>query len=152
MTEGQKRMIESFQADYLRITGAYIRIVPCTQWEFKADLGEPIEFWKLVRIVFDFTGWTFKDTYNKSRKEEACFRRSLIDFIAVNNGTYYNHCAKFTGRDHTTIMHSVTSFENRLETQDHTRRLFSEVIRYVKDNYYIYKDLTFTRESFGEGT
>jgi chromosomal replication initiation ATPase DnaA len=146
----KKKRIEEYQEDYHKLTGEYIKVIQCTKWEGEANLGEPIEFWKLVQVVSDFTGWPYKKIYNKSRNEEVCFRRALIDFIAVNNDITYNFCAKATDRDHVTVMHSVSRFEDRLDVEPHTRKVFGEVIRYVRENYYIYKELNITKESFEE--
>lgn len=141
MTTNEKRdLIKNYSEDYFNRTGEYLKMTPCSRWEVAAFFDEKVGFWKIVKLVFDFTGWEKRDTFNQSRLSERVFRRSLIDFIAVHNGCTYSSCAKLTGRtDHTTVINSVSKFENKLETELHTRRYFYEVMRYIKDNYYIYE-------------
>lgn len=147
MTTNEKRdLIRNYSDDYFNRTGEYLKMAPCSRWEAAATFQDGVDFWKIVKIVLDFTGWEKKDVYTKSQNEEKVFRRALIDFIAISNGCSYNSCAKLTGREsHTTILHSVARFENRLETELHTRRYFYEVMRYIKENIYIYddKDISF---------
>lgn len=141
MTTNEKMdLIRNYSEDYFRRTGENLKMTPCSRWEAAANFSQGISFWKLVKIVFDFTGWDKKVTYSPNRSEERVFRRSLIDFIAINNGCSYSLCARITNRDHTTVLHSVSRFENRLETELHTRRYFYEVMRYIKDNYHIYEN------------
>lgn len=147
MTTNEKRdLIHSFSEDYFKRTGEHIKLIPCSRWEASASLQENVSFWKIAKLVFDFTGWSKEDTYNRSQKEEKVFRRALIDFIAVSNGCSYVSCGKLTNRDHTTILYSVNRFENRLETEPHTKRYFNEVISYIKENLYIYRDKNITDE------
>lgn len=105
---------------------------------------EKVDYWKLVRVIFDLTGWDKAGTYHsigRGRKpEEEAFRRSLIDYIAVKNGCSYSFCARATGRYHTTVLNSVRRFEERLETDAHTRAFFKEVMDYIRENYHIYEN------------
>lgn len=141
MTTNEKMdLLRNYSEDYFRRTGESLKMITCSRWEAAASFSEGVGFWKLVKIIFDFTGWQKKDTYTRIQTEEKVFRRALIDFIAINNGCSYSLCARITKRDHTTVLHSVSRFENRLETELHTRRYFYEVMRYIKDNYYIYEN------------
>lgn len=147
MTDKEKRdLIISYQEDYHHKTGSYIKMAECTKWEAVVDLHCEVEFWKLVKVVMDFTGWEYEKIYNLSRHQEVILKRGMIDFISVKNGILLNTCAKLTGRDHGTVINSVGKFENRLETEEHLKRFFYEVIKYVRENYYLYKDQDITKE------
>lgn len=147
MTTNEKNeLLKKYNEDYFHRTGEYLKMTPCSRWESAAFIHNGIGFWKIVKIVFDFTGWIKGDTFSRIRKEEKIFRRGLIDFIAVSNGCSYNSCARFTNRDHTTVLSSVSNFENRLETELHTRRYFYEIMRYIKDNFHIYEHQNITEE------
>lgn len=139
MTSQEKLdLMKSYIDSYYRITGEHIKIAECSQWEAMANFTEKADFWKLVKVIFDLTGWTKKGTFGKGRLQERVFRRGLIDFVAVHNGCAYNQCARLTDRDHTSVIHSVRKFEERLETETHTRAFFKEVMDYIRGNYYIY--------------
>lgn len=149
MTDVEKRtLILSYQEDYTRQTGEHLKVVPCSRWEAAASFSDQAEFWKIFKVLSDYTGWIKSETYLRSQTEEKVFRRGIIDFIAVNNGVNYSECARLTKRDHTTVIHSVRQFENRLDTELHVRRYFYEAVRYIKENYHIYKDQNITEESF----
>lgn len=152
MTHEEKRkLIKSYQEDYHNKTGEYITMVPTSKWQAVVDIGVKVELWKLVKVIMDFTGWEYDKIYNKSRKEACVYKRAVIDFIAVHNSCNYNTCAKQTNRDHVTVIHSVKTFENRLETESGIRIAFYEIVTYVKDNYYLYMDQDISKESLIKG-
>lgn len=143
MTKQEKSNLrKSYADDYHRITGEYIRVLPCSQWGAVVNFMEKIDFWKLVKVVFDLTGWDKKGTFDRGRMEERIFRRGVIDFIAIHNGCSYSQCARLTNRDHTSVMNSVRKFEDRLLTDSPTRTFLREVADYIKENYYIYENQT----------
>lgn len=149
--EEKKKLIISYQEDYHHKTGSYIKMAECSKWEAVVDLHYEIEFWKLVKVIMDFTSWPYKKIFNLSRHQEVILKRGLIDFIAVKNGLPLNTCAKLTDREHGTVINSISKFENRLETEEHLKRFFYEVVKYVRDNYYLYKDQNITKESLRGG-
>lgn len=141
MTKQEKAELRrSYEESYHKTTGEHIRVVPCSEWSAVVTFVERVDFWKLVKVVFDLTGWTKSGTFGKGRAEERIFRRGLIDFIAIYNGCSYSQCARLTGRDHTTVLNSVRKFEDRLGTDSHTRSLLKETADYIKENYYIYEN------------
>lgn len=148
MTTNEKNeLLKKYTEDYFNRTGEHLKMTPCSRWESAAYFHNGVGFWKIVKIVFDFTGWTKLETFAKVRKEERIFRRGLIDFIAVNNGCSYSLCARATDRDHTTVINSVSTFERRLDTELHTRRYFYEVMRYIRDNFHIYENHDINEEN-----
>lgn len=106
----------------------------------KVNFPEKVEFWKLVRVILDFTGWSKEYVFNKSggaRSEEKIFARGLIYYLAISNGCTYVSCGKLTARDHTTVLNSVSKFENRLACEIHSRRFLQQVLSYVNENYHL---------------
>lgn len=150
MTNGEKRqLIISYQEDYSKKTGEYIKLHPCTKWEAMCNFTDKVEFLTLVKMICDFTGWVKEDLFSKakgSRGDSKTFARSLIYFTAVNNGCSYNDCAKMTNRDHSVVISSVNTFENRLDTEIHTKKFFYEVTEFLKGNYFLYVDKVTTEE------
>lgn len=139
-------LIESYKKDFIERTGRSIKITTCKKWEGLANFTDKVEFWTVVYIVFEFTGWKLDETYVKSRTDEKIFRRGLIDYIAHNNGCTLVSIGKLSGRDHTTIMNSIKCFENWLDTEKFAVSIFNEILEYLKENYYTYKSRVMTRE------
>lgn len=135
----EEQLIYSYKQDFEDKTGKSIKISLCNKIESKANFIDNIEFWKLVKAVFDYTGWTKAQTFSRSRKEELVLRRALIYYIAVHNGCSLTKCGQLTGRDHSTVIHLIGTFENRLATDMWQKKFFNEVVTYVRENYHLYK-------------
>jgi len=145
----QEILIDNFKKDFKKQIGRGVKIIVCNKWQSEANFTDKANFWAIVKVVFDATGWTYKGTYPKystvrgrpkGDTTEAAFRRAMIDYIASNNGVQMLLIAKETGRDnHTSILSSIASFEARLDTEHTTQKLFGEIMEYIKENYYLYK-------------
>lgn len=96
---------------------------------------EKIDFDTIMQLVFDATGWTHKTTYVPVRKVEAVFRRGIIDLIANCNSVKLIECARATWRDATTVINSLRSIEDRLDTDMYARSTLREIMEYIKENY-----------------
>lgn len=152
----QEILISDFKKNFKEKFNRGVKVVICNKWQSEANFTDKVNFWAIVHLVFEFTGWKWDETYLASpyinykgtkkvalRNEEKFFRRSLIDFIAVNNGASLSSCAKETDRKcHSTVINAISKFENRLEQEYYTQKLFNEIMEYVKDNYHSVKDKT----------
>jgi hypothetical protein len=147
----EEQLIEQFKEEFHKKTGKWVKVSwALKQHESEANFADHIDFWKLVKTIFDYTGWKRSETFSKKTNgargrtigstDEKAFRRGLIDYIAVNNGCLMSHCARITNRDHTTVGHSLQMFQNRLDTEPYTKKLFTEVVDYVRANYHLYKN------------
>ena len=140
-------------------TGKHIKIVTCTNLESKANFTPQATVGQIIKMVFDSTKWTWRQTYSESREvhrggdrsAEKIYRRGLIDYICINNGCTLVSCAIFTNRDHTTVINSIRRFEERLETESYTKRAFEEIVNFCRENFYLYKDRNYTKEEIIEG-
>lgn len=142
----EERLIQEFKEKFHKETGKWIKVTYCKLSQSHANVADRIPFWKVVKIVTDYTGWFKDEVITKSRTGEPIFRRGLIDYIAVNNGCTFTECARSTKRDHTTVINSVRTFENKLDTDMHVKSVFNEVISFIKDNYHLYKDKVINEE------
>lgn len=74
--------------------------------------------------------------HSKSRKREIVELRMMFCYLArsmkYNLGTIGH---KLGGRDHTTVIHNVSTFINLMETSDQFRSKFQEVLTYIKQNH-----------------
>jgi len=155
----QEILIDNFKKEMKEKLGKGVKITICNKWQSEANFTDKVNLWAVIRLVFDYTGWCWKSTYKLSpykgsilpganakvvsRSDEKVFRRSLIDYILINNGVTLVTCARETNRtNHSTIIHSVNRFEERLETDYMTQKFFAETMAYIKDNYHLYKDKT----------
>lgn len=159
-------LIEGYKTDFQRSTGRAIKVIVCNQWESLSNFTTKGNFYAIVKLIFDYTGWEWHTTYlpifyTKSKRPdktttqsaEQVSRRAIIDYIAVNNGVTMTYiCGETFRSNHTTILHSVRSYETLLETDYYTQKYFREIINYVKENYHMYKDrTTLKQEIIGGG-
>ena len=150
-------LIEKFKHEYLDKTGGHIKITQMKKWEGMVHFTEHIDFDRAVSLVCDATGWTFDSIYKPGayktagqaqsnkfgiRNKEKVYRRAVIDFICYHNGLSLMKLGKLTGRDHSTIIHSMKTFEDDLDTDMLVRRVFTDISNYVKHNYATYKQVT----------
>lgn len=91
-----------------------------------------VDFQEVVDMVLDITGWTKEDIFSTKRSDEAVVRRGIIDLIATCNGVSLLECGKTSKRDHTTIINSLKSIENRLDTEKEYRNLLKEIMAEVR--------------------
>ena len=148
----QEILIDNFKRDFKEKLGKGVKVVICNKWQSEANFTDKANFWAIVKLAFDYTGWKYKETYPeypntagkpKGVTNEMVFRIGLLDFVAVNNGISMISIAKETGRkNHTSVVDNVKSFENRLETDYYTQKLFAEILAYMKENYSVYKNKT----------
>lgn len=156
-TRLQEVLIDNFKKEMKEKLGKGVKIMICNKWESEANFTDKLNMWAVIQLVFDYTGWDWRSVYvhtpykgkggahlvNGLRKGEKVFRRSLIDFILVNNGLTLMECARETLRKgHDNIIHSIGTFQNRLETEYYVQKMFLEIMTYIKENYYLYKDKT----------
>jgi chromosomal replication initiation ATPase DnaA len=135
-------MIRGFKNNFLMRTGKNIKISTCSTWEGAANFTYNITIDEVILMVTAKTGWTHAKIYDGYRTEEVLYRRGLIDYIAINNGETLINCALHGIRHHTTVIHSLKKFEERLETEGYVRQAFSEIINFCRDNYYLYRGKT----------
>lgn len=72
----------------------------------------------------------------KSRKREVVELRMMYCFLARMMKYKLETVGQILGgRDHTTVMHNVTSFTNLMETNDQFRVKFFEILNHIKENH-----------------
>jgi hypothetical protein len=73
---------------------------------------------------------------SKSRKRELVELRMMFCYIARTMNYKLTTIGDFIGgRDHTTIIHNVTTFLNLIETSELFRFQFLEILNYIKENH-----------------
>ena len=133
-------LIQQYKKDFKDRTGENIAIYKVDKYKASANFTDKIDFWKVVKMIFDATDWDKKSTFSKSRNSSIVFRRNIIDFIATANGCSLLSIGRFTGRDHTTVMHSIATMKDKLDVNMESRMIFSEIMEFIINNYHLYKD------------
>lgn len=151
----QEILINNFKKDFKEKLGKGVKVTICNKWQSEANFTDKVNMWAIIKVIFDYTGWNWRSSYMPTAyfsktghkktgvsNSEKVFRRSLIDFILMNNGVSCVEIARESGRDHTTVLHSVTKFENRLETEYFTQKAFAEIMAELIKSYPMYKNKT----------
>lgn len=133
----EKKLIDEFKQKFQDKLG-YSPIVLT-----KIETGEfsiPLMTLNELLAYFDpFLPYLFgqKLTLNsKSRKREVVELRMMFCYMARSMKYKLETIGEFLGgRDHTTVMHSVTTFLNLLETAEQVRTKFIEVLTHIKENH-----------------
>lgn len=148
----EERLIENFKKTFREATGKSVRIIVCSSIEAEANFSSTrVEPLKIVKLVLDANGWSYKETYDNpgyKGKSEQVMRRGLIDVICIANGNHLKDCGNLSipPRDHTTVMNSIRTYQNSLETDLLVRRFFRETMSYIKENYHLFKNKIITKE------
>jgi hypothetical protein len=142
----ENKLIEKYKQDFHDRTGKWLKINMSKKSEAIATLVDEIDFLVLCKIIFDMNGWSWKDTFVSGRPAEKVFKRGLIDFIAINNGSNYSSIARITGRDHTTIINSVRQFRDKVDTEREYASVVIQTIKYIVENIHLYKDVITLKE------
>jgi len=155
-TRLQEALIDNFKREFKEKLDKGVKVTICNKWQSEANFTDKANMWAIIKLVFDYTGWTWKETYEAGiykrkkggyhvglRNEDRFFQRSVIDYLLVNNGVSLVACAKETNRNcHSTVINAITKFEHRLESEYYVQKMFAEIAQYVKENYSMYKDRT----------
>ena len=146
-------LIEDLKNRFHDQTGKYIKIQYSTKWESICKVSpNPIKFSILCQMIYDALGWQYDTVFGRiSTSErnpngkrmslssgEKRYRRSLIDFIAVNNDISITVIGRETDRHHTTILHSYGVFEEKVKNNIIYQNILKEVVEFIKTNYYLY--------------
>lgn len=145
MTENQQTLIQRYKDEFKAATGGMIEIKMLDRWDELCHVDQ-IPFWTVCKMIFDMTGWTRNKTFSKSQQREPISRRQVVDLIAMSNGGKLTKIARETGRDHTTVLWSVRRAKDTIDQDFFYRTLVREIMQFIRENYYLYKDRQITKE------
>ncbi|MDX2128233.1 MAG: chromosomal replication initiator protein DnaA [Chloroherpetonaceae bacterium] len=85
----------------------------------------------IEKVVADYFGLSANDLKGKSRKQEIAEARQVAMFLSKNQTgkTLKTIGLHFGGRDHTTVMHAVSTIESKLNSSFETRQTVDELRR-----------------------
>ncbi|MBI2624721.1 MAG: chromosomal replication initiator protein DnaA [Candidatus Nealsonbacteria bacterium] len=104
----------------------------------KSVISSPVKttnFKKIVQAVTEFYGLSEKDVLGKSRKKEIVRARQISMFLLRTElkNSFPDIGRKFTGKDHTTAIHSFNKIRKETETEER----LNEEINLIKQRVYI---------------
>lgn len=133
----EKKLIDEFKEKFLEKVGYEPVVltkvetnkysVPLMSLEQLAEYFEPflpLQFGKKLGLT------------SKSRKREVVELRMMFCFLARSMRYKLGAVGDFLGgRDHTTVIHNVATFQNLIETNELFRYHFLEILTHIKENH-----------------
>ena len=133
----EKKLIDEFK-DLFREKLGYVPIV-VTEVETKQYSIPIMSLDQLAEYFTPFLPFQYGKRLalpSKSRKRELVELRMMFCYLARSMRYTLDTVGNFLGgRDHTTIMHNVSTFLNLMETCDEFRIRFSDILHYIKENH-----------------
>jgi chromosomal replication initiator protein len=78
----------------------------------------------IVNVVLNYFSLQYAELISKSRKRKYCYPRQCCDYLLrKKNNLFFSEIGKMIGdRDHTTIIHSVETIEDLMETDPKVKK------------------------------
>jgi chromosomal replication initiation ATPase DnaA len=134
----ENELIAGYQKDFRQRTGKSIKVTVCSKWEAACQLPLRMELPVVIDMILDANEWNWSEVFTNSRQSKFIFRRGLVYYILVKSGFSFLKVARFTQRDHTTIIYAIRKFEDQLDQEPLTGMLLLEVMDYIQSNYSYY--------------
>lgn len=134
----ENELIAGYKQDFVQRTGKSIRVTVCSKWEAACQLPVSMELPAVIDMILDANEWNWSEVFTSSRQTKFIFRRGLVYYILVKCGFSFLKVARFTQKDHTTIIYAIRKFEDQLEQEPLTGMLLLEVMDYITSNYSFY--------------
>lgn len=154
----ETHLIDEFKDSFRRATGKSVKVLVCSNIESEANFtSDKVDARKVAKMILDAHGWDFGETFTRSRKGgkgELVSRRALIYTIAAANGASLSECAKISTPplDHTSVINSLNKYSWHLQNDYTLKRFFRETMEFIKLNYPLYKNKTYTESDLLNNT
>lgn len=135
----EKKLIEQFKEAFKEKLG-YEPVVITKTTDSSNEEKVPLMSLEVLKQHFSpFLPQVFTRTINlesKYRKRELVELRNIYCYLAKQMGYSLKTIGDSIGnRDHTTIIHNITSFKNLMETNDTFREKYTTIINFIKSYY-----------------
>ena len=135
--ELEKKLIAEFKFQFEEKLG-YTPVV-LTKYETNEYMIPFMSLNRLARAFEPFLPTLYDNKitlYSKSRKREIVELRMIFCFLARSMRNTLGTIGDFLGgRDHTTVIHNITTFVNLMETNEQFKNQFFEIINHIKQNH-----------------
>lgn len=136
MNSTERGLIGTYKKHFFDKTGKYITCYVSDDLESVLKFTTNIDVDKMIDLICEYCDWNRRETCSKKRTDELVFRRSMMYYIAMNNGASLVKCGKAMGnRDHTTVIHGLKTFQDRLDTEHYVVVLLKDVLLYLSTRY-----------------
>jgi len=135
LTKIEKELIAEYKRNFFEKTGKKISFIQLeNHWVNICKLNNRYPSATILMLIAEATGWNM--TYvleNKNKKIHNVHKRQVVYYILFNNG--YNMCqiGRMFDKDHTTILHSLRSFEFELENDPYIGKLLTEIMTDINE-------------------
>lgn len=134
----EKKLIEQFRENFFDKLGYYPTVMTAAQ--VNTDVAIPYMHLSVLKNCFDpflpeVAGFTL-NLESRSRSRELVELRSIYCYLAREMRYSLSTIGKSIGnRDHTTVINSVTNFNNWIETDENFRQKYSAILSHIKQQY-----------------
>jgi hypothetical protein len=135
----EKKLIDNFKSRFFEKMGYYPGVITRSMDERDKEALPTITLQELEEQFKPFLPrYNGSTTHLKarSRKKEIVELRHMFCYMARKLG--YSLCTigeYLAGRDHTTVMHSVTTFQNLFETDESFRNRYKMIYNFIQLDY-----------------
>ena len=133
VSTSEKALIASYTNDFYLKTGKKIDCKILSKWESLCRLNAPIEAEELLELVLKGAGWTKEEVFDLTKKSAVVLKRKLVFYILNANHVTFKKLGKISGKDHSTTMAAIKSFEDELDTNRLCGKLLIETMNYIKE-------------------
>jgi chromosomal replication initiation ATPase DnaA len=127
----EEKLLDQYRDDFLSKTGKKIDIKVFDKWESFCRLENPPSAEELFEMVLEAGGWEKGFVKLKSQRLSVVFPRKVVSFILHANDVPLKHIARLVGKDHTTIIHYLKTFEYELGYEGYYRAFLKQIIDYI---------------------
>jgi chromosomal replication initiation ATPase DnaA len=134
MTKVEKELIENYNHDFYEKTGKKLEIRVLDKWESVCKIEQEISVTHFVNLICHAAGWDTDAIFVSKKSDNLVLKRGVIYFILRNNNVSFKKLELLSGKDHSTIIKALESFENQLQQKRYIGDLLCEIMEYVTEN------------------
>ena len=132
----EKKLIENFKIDFYANMGYYPVVITN---DFKRGETHVMTLTELENYFFSFYPRSknnrFINLMSKNRTKEIVELRCIFVYLARSMDYKLVEISSYLKKHHTTIIHNLDTFNNRMQTSPEFREIFNNIYNYIKSNY-----------------
>jgi len=131
-------LIESFMDNFYEKLGYYPTVVTHNNTMHNKDNVKVVGLEQLQEYLDPFMPTEFGKRLtlrSRSRSRTIVDIRFIYYFLARSMGYSLSTISRSLGMDHTSVIHGLRTFKNLYETSDLFREKYSNIVKYIKNQY-----------------
>ena len=99
-------------------------------------VSKKVDYEKVIKLSADFFNLATQQVLSKSRRMDIVdARRHIIYYLRIERGITFKKVGQLlNGKDHTTIIHGLTSLRNLCDTEPKKKKILKDYIDYIDLN------------------